>query len=889
MAKNSKPRIKDNVMQEQKINQPPKWATQFLRWYCKPELLEDLQGDLNEYFDRNLQTKGPRLARLIYIIDVLKFLRLYTARMPSFRNPVIKRVMVESYIKTSGRAIVRSKLFSGINIIGLAISMSVGLLVVAFVSDFLSYDKTIKNKDRIYRISSSDVQTGEQPMRLATTSWKAGELIKQRIPGVEAIAFLRRGFWGDVKTGETILPLTAVYADEGFFKVFSYTLLKGDAGSALKEPYSLVLTQTTAKKLFGDLDPMGKVVKIDTLNYTITGLLQDLPALSHMKFEALVSMASIDVNRPEADGGDYMSWTNIYSHYVYVLLSKNATLSSFTGALQQIDGRENASLKSRKIILEPQALKKITIGKPLANELGPVINISVVYTLAALALVIILSACFNYTNLSIARSLSRSREVGIRKVVGARKSQVLGQLITESVMISLFALCFAVFIFFILRAQFLSLVPELTSAYSLELSPHVGWFFILLAITVGVIAGLLPALFYSKINAVQVLKDASSLKAFRHVSLRKALVVIQYTFSLIFITATIIGYKQYKGLLRFDLGFSTKDVLNIKMQGNKDDVLIRELSAMTSVKAISKSEIISSLGNIYGAKMKYKDPLDSADVDINYIDENYLRLHSYKLLAGQNFIAKPKNTPETQVIVNEELIRRFNIGYHDPAKAIGETITISGSKLMIIGVLKDFHYGTLENRIDPTAFRYSPEPGGWLNIKIVSSNIPATLAAIEGAWKKIDSVHPFDAAFYDDQIEHAYRPMSVTLKVIGFFAFLAISISSMGMFGMVIYTMEKRLKEISIRKVLGATEGMLVYLLSKGFLVLLFIAALIAIPLTVLFFDKVALANFAYHVPIHFGEIFIGLFIVAAIAFLMIGIQTSKIVRSNPARVLKNE
>jgi ABC-type antimicrobial peptide transport system permease subunit len=325
------------------------------------------------------------------------------------------------------------------------------------------------------------------------------------------------------------------------------------------------------------------------------------------------------------------------------------------------------------------------------------------------------------------------------------------------------------------------------------------------------------------------------------------------------------------------------------MQGNKDEPFAKELASLPSVRSVSKSEIISSLGSVFGETMKYKDPLDSAQVDLNYIDENYLPLHEYKLLAGRNFTPKPRNAPESEAIVNQELIRRFNIGHNDPDKAIGQTITIDGVKLMIIGVLRDFHYGTLESKIEPAAFRYSADPDGYVNVKIETGNMPDALAGIEAAWKKIDQVHPLDAKFYDDQIKEAYGQFSVMVRVIGFFSFLAICIASLGMLGMVIYTMEKRLKEISIRKVLGASEHLLFYILSKGFLVLLCIAALIAIPLTWLFFDKVVLTNFAYHQPIQFGQVLIGLFIVAGISILIIGINTLKIVRANPAKVLKNE
>jgi putative ABC transport system permease protein len=287
--------------------------------------------------------------------------------------------------------------------------------------------------------------------------------------------------------------------------------------------------------------------------------------------------------------------------------------------------------------------------------------------------------------------------------------------------------------------------------------------------------------------------------------------------------------------------------------------------------------------------MKYMDPADSAMVSLNYIDENYLPLHTYTFLAGNDFTHRPIGAPETETIVNESLIRRFNIGHSSLEKAIGEVVSIAGQKLTIIGILKDFHYGTLENVIDPTALRYSAEPGGYVNVKVSAANIPTTMTSIEALWKGIDKIHPLDAKFYDDQIEQAYSYFSVMLKIIGFFGLLAVCISSLGLFGMVIYTMEKRIKEVGIRKVLGAKEGMLVYLLSKEFLLLLFISALIALPVTWLFFEKLLLARFAYHQPIQFGELFTGLLIVAGIALAMIGVQTLKMVRLNPAKVLKDE
>ncbi|MGC4038247.1 MAG: ABC transporter permease [Chitinophagaceae bacterium] len=877
-------------MKKQREAKPPRWAERFLNWYCRPELAEDLQGDLYEFFERNVQTKSIRKARLIYIIDVLKFFRLYTIRKPKLKNPLSRQYMIRSYIKTSGRSILRHKLFAGINIAGLAISMCVGLLIISFLSDLYSYDDFHTKKNRIYRVVCRDIHTNDpSPMNLATTSYGAGKEIQRTVPGIESITFLRRDFNGDATIGDKTISVSGLWADESIFNVFTFPFVKGNPATALQKPNSIVLTAKTAQKFFSTTDVIGKTIKFDTSNYIISGVLKDIPKLSHIQFDALAAYATIDKKKPDGDG-DMMSWENIYSNYTYMVLSPNANKVTIQKILDNISSTENAKLKNRKITLSLEAMSNIMVGDHYANEMGPALGKIIVYILAGLALVVIISACFNYTNLSIARSLTRSREVGIRKVIGAKRRNVIGQFITESVLVSLFSLVVAFFLFLVLRPQFLSLHRFVSDLVSLQLSAKLIVYFVLFAIVTGFIAGILPALFYSRITAIQVLNNVSSLKVFRHVNLRKSLIVVQYVFSLIFIATTIIGYKQYRSFITYDLGFSTKNVLNIRMQGNKTTVLSKEIAQIPGVKAVSKSVIISSLGSVYGSQIKYKDPMDSAGVQMNFIDENYLGVHEYKVLAGTNFVEKASDSIETQAIVNEQLIKRFKIGNGDPQKAIGEVVEIDKKKLAIIAVLRDFHYGTLDNKIEPVAFRYSKgEWAQYLNVKIETPDITALLASVNDTWRKTDKVHQLDAKFYDDQIEEAYSQFSVILKVIGFFSFLAIVIASMGLFGMVVYTTEKRLKEVSIRKVMGANEGSLIYLMSRSFLFLLILSAFIALPATWLFFDRVVLANFAYHQPLRISDQLLSFFIVMIIASVMIGFQTLKVARSNPAQVLKRE
>ncbi|MRS62804.1 FtsX-like permease family protein [Larkinella terrae] len=800
--------------------------------------------------------------------------------------------MLGSYFKTSRRSLVRNKLFSAINIIGLAVSMSVGLLVIAFLTDLFSYDLFHEKRHRIYRIVTKTEGDDKRTMDLASTSLKAGYKIRETFPGIEEVSLIRRGFYSDAKVSdETIIPLEATWADPSFLKIFTFPMLKGNPATALKEPYSLVVTEKTALKLFGKTEALGKTVRFDTTNYTVTGVLKDIPKLSHIRFEALISLASMLGQKADSDGG-ILDWGNIYQNYVYLTLPETANLQTVQANLDKLSATENKQLEHQKITLSLQPMDKIIFGGRLSNEIGVNFPKPVAWVLIGLALVVILSACFNYTNLSIARSMRRSREVGIRKIVGALKNHVLGQFMAESVIISVMALIFSFVLFLILRTQFMALAPQLSDLVTLDLSPRLILYFLLLAVVVGLAAGFLPALFFSRIQAVQVLKDASSLKVFRHINLRKALIVIQYTFSLMFITTTLIGYKQYRGFLSFDLGFTTENILNIRMQGNKSTLLKKELAQIPAVNQIATSRMITSLGSIYGTQLKYKTKSvhDSAMVWLNFVDENYIPLHHHRFLAGTNFKNRPTSGNETEVIVNEQVLKRFHIVDRNPADAIGKQVMLDNKPLTIVGVLKDFHYGTMDHKIEPTVFRYSSEePGGYLNVGIKSEDYPAALSGIEAAWQKIDKIHPLKATFYDDQIEEAYKQFEVMVKVIGFITFLAICIASMGLFGMVVFMTETRLKEISIRKVLGATESGLIFHLSKGFLLLLLISTLVALPVTYIFFDQYVLTKFEYHQPIGVSELIISVLVVMALAFLLIGSQTLKAARSNPAKVLKSE
>jgi putative ABC transport system permease protein len=808
--------------------------------------------------------------------------------------------MIASYIKTSKRNLLRNKLFSTINIVGLAISMSVGLLLIAFVLDLRSYDRFHENGDRIYRITNVVTENREQSRKFGTTSIKTGKLIREKVKGVEEVAILRNGFSQDAKVGDNTFPLKGYFAESSLFRVFTFPMLEGNPATALKDPYSVVLTETAAKKLFGDQPAVGMVINFNALDYQVTGVMKDVPFFSHISFEALVSLSTAEqLNKNNQDFGN---WTSMSSSYAYLLLPESADIASVQSQLDAIAKEENLAEEKTKIRLELLPLYEIVVGETLHSSeggpgsVGPHMSPVMLWILGGLALVVILSACFNYTNLSMARAMHRFKEVGVRKAVGAGKSHVWLQFLTEAVMISLAALVLSFFLFLVLRPMLINLAPEMQHTVKLRLTLPGVLAFIVFSVTVGVIAGFMPALFFSKVSAISALRNVSSVKVFKHITLRHALVVVQYTLTLIFVTATAVGYVQYKNILAFDLGYRTENILNIHMQGNKPDVLEKELSEMPEVAGLSRSLIVTSVGNAWGGFMKYRDSRDSALVMTNHIDENYLPLHQYKLIAGSNFMARPV-IPEavSEVIVNEQFLKRFNISVNNPGKAIGEEVIfnsfgIHDRRMKIVGVMKDFHYGKVDNLVGPVAFMFwTPGDEATVNVKIQGDDPFATRAKIESVWKKFDRVHPFRAEFYDEAIEEAYSEFSVMIRIIGFLSFFAISIASMGLFGMVTFSTETRLKEISIRKVMGAGSGNLIYLLSRGFLIQLSVSAVIALPLTYLFFRKFVLSNFPYHTPVQAAEMFAGLLVVLLIAFTMIGSLTMKAARSNLVKALKSE
>ncbi len=798
--------------------------------------------------------------------------------------------MIGSYLKTSGRSLWRNRLFSFINVAGLAVSMSVGLLLISLLTDMTSYDRFHEKGNRIYRvITKYSYLNQEDDSFFASTSPMAAKEIKESLPGLEDAAILHGGLDSDVKAGDKVVPLSGFWADASMFNVFSFEVVKGHAATALKEPFQVVLTESAAKKLFGEQEALGKEVIMQSEQaFTVSAIMKDVPKFSHMRFDMLASYSTRAITEKERMDNE-MKWDNIWQGYAYLLLPPTADLQNVQAYLDRMCQKNDQTVENTRIQIKLQPLFQIALGEDHSNAIGPVMSKTQAWMIGILALVVILSACFNYTNLTIARATRRSREVGIRKVIGALRSHVWGQFVIEALVVSLISLLFALLMFALIRPYFLSMQPELTELLDLRLSPVVVLYFVLFALVVGLVAGFVPAWLYARINALQVLKDNKSVKLFRHLNLRKVLLVTQYAISLMFIAATFIGLRQYRHFVNFDLGYNTENILNITLKGNRADLLVKELEEMPEVQGVSRSLIVTSVGNNWGDNIKYNDPLDSSSVSFNGIDEHYIPLHDIKLAAGRNFTPLPDSAQESEVIVNDEVLKRFNVAGGDPQRAIDEILVVDGKPMKIIGVLKDYHYGRANSKKSPVILRYMKKKARFVNVKLVTNDWMQTLAKVENAWKKIDQVHALEVQLYKDRLKHSYRELSSMVQMMSFLGFLTICIASLGMLGMVVFVTETRAKEISIRKVLGASEAMLIFLMSRSFISLLFISGAIALPATYLFFEEVALPEMHNHAPVAWSDLLIGFGAVLGIAMLMIGAQTFKAARTNPADTLRSE
>ncbi|MEM9325016.1 MAG: ABC transporter permease [Bacteroidota bacterium] len=866
--------------------------TRFISWYCHPKYAEDLLGDLEEYYRRNLEV-GRNRADFIYFLDAVKFMRPYLVRKVKLNNRMTNLNLVANYLKTAVRSIRRNQLFSGINLVGLGISMTVCLLMIAYVAELLSYDDFHSKRDRIYRVTNYYHNlTGDSFNGLfASTSLLVGKKLQEEVTGLEEVVIIRRNFSDDIRKGDNAVNITGYYTENQFWDIFSFELIQGNPETSLSHPESLVLSQSAAKKLFGDKNPIGEIVEGRDNNYTVTGVMRDVPYNSHMQFEALVPFHKLESEKQVEGDANFISWRSMWTNYVYFLLPEGGQIESIESSLAQLASVENAKTDRFAIDLGIENINEIVPGASRSNEIGPNFEWIIVYLLSGLTFIVMLSACFNYTNLSIARSLRRSKEVGVRKVVGANRGQITFQFLTEAVVIASCSLMVAWLLYFFVKGHFMAVFPM--GAMHLDASWSTLVASVVFAIVMGLLAGIVPSLLLSRIPPIAILRDVSSRKIFRGVSLRRVLIVFQLCLSVAFVIATATTYRQHDYAINFDLGFRTEDIVNVSLQGNDPEVLKSALEQVPEISNISTSSMVMSTGSAWSETFTYKDPLDSASLWVNHVDRAFTTLHDFNFLAGGTFLRDLGEGDSSKYIIIDALtLNRFNMG--TPEEAIGQKLTLSERgvkrRYEITGVIDEFQYSRIDWDTEPAVFLQGEvDQFRFLNLSVETQDPLGLMVKIEKMYRSIDDLHPLQAEFYDERINNAYQDFSKSFQIFSFLSVLAISIAMMGFLGIAVFTMETRMKEISVRKILGATEKQLVLLLSKGFLKMIVIAVSIATPLTYLLFSQVILEGISHRAPLGADILSSGGLVILFSALPIVIWQTLRTARTNPAETLRND
>jgi putative ABC transport system permease protein len=794
--------------------------------------------------------------------------------------------MIKNYLKIAFRNLWRHKAFSFINIMGLTVGMTACFLIFLYIKFELSYDSFHTKADRIYRIVC-DIKTPTEVIKAAGPSWAVPPHVKGEFSEVESFVRIAGGDNvlirnGDVKYQEE----ESMWADSSFFKVFDFKLLKGNPQTALRDPFTIVLTETSAKKYFGKTDPIGKTLLItgDAIPAKVTGVMKDFPENSQIKGDVVLSMSTIT---KEWNKNLDNQWGN-YGAQAYVLLKPGVNAKSlekkFPAFLEKRNGTEmRKGQMFATLFLEP--MKDVYLRSTRnGNSTG---NINNVYIFSIVAIFILLIACINFVNLTTARSTERAKEVGIRKVVGAAKSQLARQFIGESVILCLIAFLLSLVASSLMLPLFNELSGKIISEGIFDKGEYVLMLF-LAAIGIGLLAGIYPALVLSSFKPVVVLKGRFATGT-RGIVLRKALVVAQFSISVALIIGTIVVYDQMSYMRNRELGFTKDQMIVIDTNGDPGkNAFNQAIRTIPAVKSTALSSSVPGSGNpgAYSEIENKKGDLQIANLDLYFVDFDYINQYKIKVLAGRGF-SREFGTDTTQAMVlNEAAIKMF--GYSSPQEAVGRRFKQWGREGKIIGVIKDFHFRSLQQPIKPLSMRIEPGGSNLVSAHISTANLPATLAAIESKWKTIIPNRPFSYYFLDEFFDKQYRGEERFGSLFLNFAVLAIFISCLGLLGLASYSTMQRTKEIGIRKVMGASVRVIINLLSKEFLVLVILSFFIAMPVAWYFMHS-WLQDFAYRTSISWWVFVLAGAIAVIIAIFTVSFQAIKAAIANPVKSLRTE
>lgn len=798
--------------------------------------------------------------------------------------------MLLNYFKNAVRIIISQRLYSFINVAGLSIGITACILVMLYVKNDLSYDKYHKNAENIYRVEFSTTREGVTN-HLAQSQALLGPTLKNEYPEIKKLSRIYFSERSLVKVGDkNNFEDRISYADSSFFEIFSYQAIAGDETQFLKKPNSIIITESTAKKYFGKDNPLGKIIEINNqYSFEVTGVIKDVPINSHFKFDFIAPYSSLD-KQPVAHY--FPQWGATFGSYTYMLADKGFESKDFEKKTENFfPTHTDIKEDGWRVVARP--LLDIHLNSHSGDEIEENSSMSRIIIISSIALFILLLACINFVNFSTARSSERAREIGMRKVIGASRFQLILQFLGESVLFSIASLLISIVTVKLLIPSF-----SLLAGTEIGLDYNSDWktLFLILGgvLVVGILAGLYPALFISSYEPVKVIKGVYSNESGKNKAsyLRKGLVILQFSISIILIVGTIIVNLQLRYLRNYYMGFDKEYMIVLPAYakvGNNYKTIKNELRSIPGViSATAGRGAPTSLNNI-GTECKpngMNNDIGAFGIEVNSVDFDYMNQFGVKLIAGRYFSEDfPGDFPNAMVI-NEKMVR--SLGFINAQDVLGKSYSISLNdyKPEVIGVVKDFNSSSLHNEITSQAFMTNPNWFKEFIVKVKSANMPSTINSLKEVWAKFFPQYPFEYSFLDESIDKMYKSEERYSKVISTFSVVALFIACLGLIGLTSFVTEQRKKEIGIRKVQGASIKSIVQLVSGEFMILVIVSNVIAWPVAYFFMNK-WLISFAYRIDISLWT-FIGSGMLAVlIAMLTVSFQAVKAAVANPVNSLE--
>ena len=859
-----------------KAFKPPLLGIWLFRIIACTDETYSLAGDLEEEYNKMAKSKGKFRAKLWFWKQLSRI-------MPPFVNYSFRGSfsMFKNYLKISFRNIKRYKSFSFINIAGLSVGMACCILIFLWVHYEFSFDRFHDNFDNLYRVIS-ETRTTQQTSLMARTPNPLGPYLKENFPEIKN--FIRyQSFDGWlVKANDKIFTNDIIgVAEPEILDMFTFPFLKGDPKTALNDRYSIIISERMGKKYFGEEDPMGKIITI-LEDFTVTGVFKNIPEHSHMYFDCMFPVINMESFWHEK----FQNWRRIM-YYTYIQLEEGISHKDLDNKIAAVVKEQFPQLNTT-IFLQP--LSKVHLYSDYGWDLDNYKkgNINIIYYISLTAFLILIIACINFINLSTARSSLRAKEIGMRKVTGAHRKDIIKQFLGESIILSFIALIAAVVLTILILPVFNQIAER-----NLSVNTFLD-FGVLLGLTVitlftGILSGGYPALYLSSFKPVRVLKLIGGVSSQKGIVLRRILVTLQFTFTLILIIGTTVVYNQLEFIRNKDLGFDRKNVLLFNNHGffrSNQETAENELLKNPDVLSLTRSETPGrELYGIPGCQWEGKNTDEEILLYPLRVDHRYLETFNIPLVEGKFFSRNPAENAG-RLVVNEAAVAAM--GMESPIGKRVSYITQEGNREgRIIGVIKNFHQSSLRNEIEPLILIY-PEEFWHTCVKIRERKLSETLSFLEKKWKEFVPGRHFEYEFIDEIIEKLYVIEEKIGKISGYFTLIAITIACMGLFGLSSFMAERKTKEIGIRKVLGASVSKIIYMLSKEFFRLIVISAIIAFPVSYFALNKM-LGMYAYRIDIGVGIFLISFILSMLITFITVAYQTYRAAAANPVDSLRYE